>query len=308
MLPFRSEPRWMLLTKAVAVACALALHLAVLAAVLAQAPAAEPLRLDAPMQVSMVALLPGAAASAQKSESDVRVERQVSAVTAPVRQERAGQQDVRHEMAKRESAAQESVSREATRREPVRRRPIRHEPVAQESVPHESGVTKPADRRGQVVRPASSEARRVAVDKPSKASVRSVEPPVRADTAPGEAASGVHLATAASTTDAGARAAASASAASDQPRWVTRVAYLGGPPSPRYPAAAQRRGQTGKVVVRVLISPQGNVVNASIEKSSGHVLLDDAALDAVQRARFKPYTENGVAHSARADIPIDFVL
>jgi protein TonB len=148
----------------------------------------------------------------------------------------------------------------------------------------------------------------VAVDKPSKASVRSVEPPVRADTAPGEAASGVHLATAASTTDAGARAAASASTASDQPRWVTRVAYLGGPPSPRYPAAAQRRGQTGKVIVRVLISPQGNVVNASIEKSSGHVLLDDAALDAVQRARFKPYTENGVAHSARADIPIDFVL
>jgi protein TonB len=89
---------------------------------------------------------------------------------------------------------------------------------------------------------------------------------------------------------------------------VSRVAYQGNPPHPRYPAAAQRRGQTGKVVIRVVISADGGVVKAVIEKSSGHALLDDAALEAVRKARFKPYTENGVAYSARADIPIDFVL
>ncbi|HEU0231411.1 MAG TPA: energy transducer TonB [Burkholderiaceae bacterium] len=89
---------------------------------------------------------------------------------------------------------------------------------------------------------------------------------------------------------------------------MTHVAYQGRPPTPRYPDAALRRGQTGKVVIRVVISPQGNVVKATVERSSGHALLDAAALDAVRRARFRPYTENGVAYSARADIPIDFVL
>jgi protein TonB len=93
-----------------------------------------------------------------------------------------------------------------------------------------------------------------------------------------------------------------------RPRWIGQVAYQGQPPSPVYPRAALRRRQTGKVVVRVLISPQGNVVSASVRKSSGHELLDDAALDAVRKARFKPYTENGVAYSARADVPIAFVL
>ena len=62
------------------------------------------------------------------------------------------------------------------------------------------------------------------------------------------------------------------------------------------------------MIVRVLISPEGRVMDASVQRSSGHQRLDDAALKAVRAARFKPYTENGHAYRAMADIPFDFVL
>ncbi|TAM87589.1 MAG: energy transducer TonB [Candidimonas sp.] len=94
----------------------------------------------------------------------------------------------------------------------------------------------------------------------------------------------------------------------NEPRHVSTIAYLGSPPRPHYPPAALRRHQTGEVVVRVIISATGAVVNASVERSSGHSLLDDAALAAVRKARFRPHTENGVAYTAMADIPFNFVL
>jgi protein TonB len=83
---------------------------------------------------------------------------------------------------------------------------------------------------------------------------------------------------------------------------------LGKRPSPEYPRMSQRRGEQGRVVVRVLISPEGRVIEASVRQSSGHDRLDQAALKAVRAARFKPYTENGHAYRALADIPFDFVL
>lgn len=94
----------------------------------------------------------------------------------------------------------------------------------------------------------------------------------------------------------------------NKPRMIGKVDYLGRRPSPVYPQASLRRGETGRVVVRVLISPQGTVANVSVRTSSGHSRLDESALSAVRQARFKPYTENGVAYSAMADIPFDFVL
>jgi protein TonB len=83
---------------------------------------------------------------------------------------------------------------------------------------------------------------------------------------------------------------------------------MGRQPRPQYPRISERRGEQGRVVVRVLISPQGSVLNVSVRSSSGHTRLDEAALKAARTARFKPYTENGVAYQAMADIPFDFVL
>src|SRR5690606_4833697 len=94
----------------------------------------------------------------------------------------------------------------------------------------------------------------------------------------------------------------------DRPRMVSSVDYMGRRPTPEYPRISQRRGEQGRVIVRVLISPEGRVVDAKIQRSSGHERLDTAALKAVRTARFKPYTENGHAYRALADIPFDFVL
>lgn len=94
----------------------------------------------------------------------------------------------------------------------------------------------------------------------------------------------------------------------DRPRLIGKVDYLGSRPSPDYPRASIRRGETGRVVVRVLISAQGVVANATLRKSSGHERLDESALRAARLARFKPYTENGMPYPALADIPFDFVL
>jgi len=89
---------------------------------------------------------------------------------------------------------------------------------------------------------------------------------------------------------------------------ISTVDYLGRKPNAQYPRASQRRGETGRVVIRVLISPRGEVEEASVRTTSGHSLLDQSALRAARSARFRPYTENGVAYPALADIPFDFVL
>ena len=99
-----------------------------------------------------------------------------------------------------------------------------------------------------------------------------------------------------------------AATASTQPKIIEQVRYVGAPPRPVYPRASQRRKEQGKVVVRVVISPQGTVAQLWVKNSSGHSRLDQAALAAVRQVRFKPYTENGIAQKAMADIPFDFVL
>jgi protein TonB len=94
-------------------------------------------------------------------------------------------------------------------------------------------------------------------------------------------------------------------AAPPAPRVVTDVAYIE-PPQPRYPPESRRAGEEGLVVLRVLINETGLVARIEVEHSSGHSRLDDAACQAVKRARFRPYVENGVPHMALATIPIEF--
>jgi periplasmic protein TonB len=89
------------------------------------------------------------------------------------------------------------------------------------------------------------------------------------------------------------------------PRVVTDVAYIE-PPQPRYPPESKRSGEEGLVVLRVLINEIGRAARIDVERSSGHARLDDAARQAVQRALFQPYVENGVPRMALATIPIEF--
>lgn len=80
------------------------------------------------------------------------------------------------------------------------------------------------------------------------------------------------------------------------------------PPAVIYPRASRRLGETGRVLVKVLISESGLPEQPRIEQSSGHDLLDAAALEAVRKARFKPYSESGQPIAGWAVVPIRFDL
>lgn len=64
-----------------------------------------------------------------------------------------------------------------------------------------------------------------------------------------------------------------------------------------YPEEAIQQGLEGEALVLLLLNEQGQVVAARIEESSGHAMLDDAALRAVRRLRTLP-----------ADAPMESLL
>jgi len=77
-------------------------------------------------------------------------------------------------------------------------------------------------------------------------------------------------------------------------------------PAPTYPASALREGLTGRVVLRVHLDADGKVVLARVRRSSGHTVLDEAALASVRRWRFQPARRLGVAVEQVIAVPITF--
>lgn len=90
-----------------------------------------------------------------------------------------------------------------------------------------------------------------------------------------------------------------------EPRTVpaTAVTWLH-PPAPVYPALSQRRGEAGRVLVRVLVDVAGLPRQLQVQESSGFPRLDTSALTAVRATRFKPYTEGGVPQPVWVLVPI----
>jgi protein TonB len=88
---------------------------------------------------------------------------------------------------------------------------------------------------------------------------------------------------------------------------ASAVQYLQ-PPELEYPRASKRMNESGRTTVRVFIDEAGLPRNVQVSKSSGFSRLDDEAVRAVQKARFKPYTENGLPMSGWAFIPLVFDL
>ena len=88
---------------------------------------------------------------------------------------------------------------------------------------------------------------------------------------------------------------------------ASAVQYLE-PPAPEYPRLSRRNAESGKVLLRVFIDTAGLPRNVQVSTSSGHVRLDDSAVSAVQKARFKPYTENGLPTAGWTIVPIYFEL
>lgn len=77
---------------------------------------------------------------------------------------------------------------------------------------------------------------------------------------------------------------------------------------PVYPMEAARRGQEGTVVLLIRVSPMGLAEGAAVTTSSGHSSLDQAAVDAVMRWRFRPAVRDGRAVPFEMPMRIVFAM
>jgi protein TonB len=64
--------------------------------------------------------------------------------------------------------------------------------------------------------------------------------------------------------------------------------YASSNPRPQYPSMARRLGQEGTVILEVTVSVDGLAKSVRIQESSGHELLDQAALNAISKWKFVP--------------------
>lgn len=75
---------------------------------------------------------------------------------------------------------------------------------------------------------------------------------------------------------------------------------------PHYPVIAQQVGIQGTVVIKALISRNGNIERAVAE--SGQPLLVAAALAAVREWKYRPYYLNGEPVEVETEVTVNFIL
>jgi protein TonB len=79
-------------------------------------------------------------------------------------------------------------------------------------------------------------------------------------------------------------------------------------PEPRYPFIARARGWQGSVDVGLVVLADGSVDGASLRRSSGHGVLDDAAIAVARQSRFRPPAAQGLHVPLRGRIEYRFEL
>jgi protein TonB len=83
--------------------------------------------------------------------------------------------------------------------------------------------------------------------------------------------------------------------------------YLKNPP-PEYPSVARRRGYEGTVVLEVFVDREGRVLDLSLFQSSGHNVLDRAAMQAVRGWLFEPARRGEETVDMWVKVPLTFRL
>jgi protein TonB len=67
-------------------------------------------------------------------------------------------------------------------------------------------------------------------------------------------------------------------------RWLAESLWRRVAELKRYPSSARLNGQEGKVILKAVIRSDGHLIDVTVQKSSGHQILDAAAIDAVKLA------------------------
>ncbi len=75
---------------------------------------------------------------------------------------------------------------------------------------------------------------------------------------------------------------------------------------PTYPSSLLSKGIGGRVLVTCSVDETGRVIGTSIKQSSGHPDLDKAAINAVNKWKFKPATKGGRKIKATCVVPFNF--
>ena len=79
-------------------------------------------------------------------------------------------------------------------------------------------------------------------------------------------------------------------------------------PQPKYPDSARREGKEGRVLLRVLVDEEGRTKAIEVNTSSGHDLLDRAAIEAIKKWRFVPARAGTKPIETWVKVPIEFQL
>ncbi len=77
---------------------------------------------------------------------------------------------------------------------------------------------------------------------------------------------------------------------------------------PLYPLIAKKSGWEGTVLVRVTIEKNGRASQVDVSRSSGHKVLDDAAVKAIKRWTFRPARDGNIPIRSVVVIPLKFSL
>ncbi|MDL5027524.1 energy transducer TonB [Vibrio sp. TMPB1044] len=93
-----------------------------------------------------------------------------------------------------------------------------------------------------------------------------------------------------------------------EPVLVTKPSFSARPTPPNYPRQARRRGVEGVATYEIWLDAEGKQIKQALVNSSGALMLDNAALEAIKQWKFSPHTVNGRAIAHRVQIPVRFRL
>lgn len=79
-------------------------------------------------------------------------------------------------------------------------------------------------------------------------------------------------------------------------------------PAPEYPGMSRRRGEQGRLTLKVVVNTNGDAESVQLDKSSGFELLDKAALNAVKNWKFIPAKSNHQPVAGTVIVPVRFSL
>ncbi|PML09252.1 hypothetical protein BCT86_06445 [Vibrio breoganii] len=97
-------------------------------------------------------------------------------------------------------------------------------------------------------------------------------------------------------------------ATASKPKMVEKPTFSAKPTPVSYPRLAQKHGWQGSTLVEIWIDEDGEQIKQTVVNSSGHKLLDEAALNAVSEWQFQRRNEQGQRIAYRVQVPINFQL